>query len=147
MTPNGVTAVTVDAPAVTVTIDENTQKEVVTEKKAATLVTTVQAPTAKIINSECSSGTAQNVAGIVAFEHTVPLITGKLDPKYKYQPYAKKLEFCVVAKISGSWYKAKLPFENKVVAGTTLATFYMKSLPAESVTTTYSGKSAVELKC
>lgn len=145
VTPNGVTPVTVDAPAVTVTIDENTQKQVVTEKKAATLVTTAQAPTAKIINSECSSATAQNVT--VAFEHTVPLITGKLDPKYKYQPYAKKLEFCVVAKIGASWYKAKLPFENKVVAGTTLATFYMKSLPAESVTTTYSGKSAVELKC
>jgi hypothetical protein len=69
----------------------------------------------KIINTKCS-----NTAHVVKFTNAGVLIE-------KYQPYASELQVCVVAKISGKYYKStQSGFSNKAKAGTT-ASFYVKA--------------------
>jgi type II secretory pathway pseudopilin PulG len=122
--------VKVEVPAVTTTVYEGTSSA-----KGSVLSANLQ--TAMIINTECSA------AAPATYEHKVTLSGGGLEPKY--QPYAKKLEFCVVALISSKYYRYKspAPFENKVKAGTTIGPFYMKE-PSGSG---YSGASASKLTC
>ena len=80
---------------------------------------TANLQTAMFINTECSSAPS--------YKHKVTL-NGSGEVEQKYQPYAKKLEFCAVALIGGKYYKYKslAPFENKVKAGMTIGPFYMK---------------------
>ena len=72
--------------------------------------------TAMIIDTSCSST-----------QHKVTLNSAG-NIVQKYQPYAKELEFCVVALISGKYYKYKSPtkFENKLTTGTTIPSVYLK---------------------
>lgn len=118
--PHGVTSVKIEAPPLSVTVYEGTKS--VPGERLKTAIS------AMIINTECSSASAQNYAK-VPYEHNVTFTSnGELATASRYQPYAKKLEFCVVAKIGTEYYKYKspAPFENKVKAGTTVGTFYLK---------------------
>jgi Tfp pilus assembly protein PilV len=112
--PGMITTAQVEAPAVNAQVYEGTSSV-----HGAFLTANLQ--TAMLINTECSS------AAPSSYQHKVTLNSeGKVEQKY--QPYAKKLEFCVVALISSKYYKYKSPtsFENKAKAGTTIGPFYIK---------------------
>jgi type II secretory pathway pseudopilin PulG len=141
--PNLPSPVKVEVPAVNVTVYQRTKAEVEAGKKEV-----VTAPEyAMVINSECAGVTPVNAAKPVVFEHNVKLeALGHLEEPYRYQPYAKSLKFCVVANLGGTFYKYLSPaFENKVKAGTTIPSAYMKtaSKPPEYENTKTAGK----LKC
>jgi hypothetical protein len=134
--PNATTTVkNVEAPAVNVKVWEGTK---------ATKLAAITSNEAKIINTECKGQSAQPTLKEVSFEHKVSVAAGVI--VQKYQPYAKKLEFCVVAKlpaVGGSYYKylSPAPFENAKKAGTATIEVWMKEV-ASGYT-----KSAGELKC
>ncbi len=127
---SGVTEpVNVEVPAVQATVYEGTSGS-----KGQPLTANLQ--TAMFINTECSSAPS--------YQHKVKLnASGEVEQEY--QPYAKKLEFCIVALIGGKYYKYKspTPFENKVKAGMKIGPFYMK----ESAGSGYATPSSSPLTC
>jgi hypothetical protein len=127
------TAVTVEAPAVNFTVYEGTSAA----KGNPVAVST----SGKIINVECAATASQNFAS-VPYEHEVHLEAGG-HVAQRYQPYAKKLEFCIVALISGNYYKYKTPvaFANTSKTGTGEMFVYLKE-----VTSGYT-KSASKIEC
>lgn len=136
--------VTVEVPAVNVTVWEGT-------KGTPTLKHPPAAPTkgAMIINPECKGITPVGAAKAVTYEHpvTISTTTGHIEAPYLYQPYAKKLEFCFVALIAGKYYKYKSPspfIENKKAEGTAEIPVYIKE---PKTTAGYSGASAAKLEC
>lgn len=123
--------VKVEVPAVNAQVYEGTAKV-----HGAFLTANLQ--TAMFINTECAA------AAPASYQHKVTLGSeGKVEQKY--QPYAKKLEFCVVALIGGKYYKYKspAPFENKAKAGTTIGPFYI----TEAASSGYSGATVGKLTC
>ena len=140
--PNLPATVTIEAPAVNVTVWEGTKGTPTVKHPTAT------SNGAMIINPECSGVTPVGAAKAVTFEHKVKVstTTGNIEAPYLYQPYAKKLEFCFVALISGKYYKYKSPspfIENKKKEGTANIPVYIK----EPSTTAGYSNSAAELKC
>jgi type II secretory pathway pseudopilin PulG len=131
--PNAVAKVTLEAPAVKVTV---WQGESLAKKETELAKST----SAKIINPECSKTSAQNFKE-VPFERNVVISAGKLEPKYQYQPYATKLELCVSALLLGEWYKNTFPISNTVKAGGGPFTLYLKEKSANYK------KGKAELKC
>ena len=80
----------VEVPAVNVRVYEGTE--------AAKLSPIASAESAYITNEACKATTAQN--GAVTYKHKVAINgDGRLETKYKYQPYAKELILCVTAKL------------------------------------------------
>jgi type II secretory pathway pseudopilin PulG len=123
----------VEVAPVTATVDEG-----ISSLHGSPLTTNLQ--TAMIINTECST------ASPASYEHKVTLnSSGEIEQKYQYQPFAKKLEFCVVALISGKYYKYKspMPFENKT--GKSIGPIYIKEPVSASLG--YSGASNPKLTC
>jgi hypothetical protein len=93
--------------------------------------TAVQLENAMIINSECKGVTPVGAAKAVTYEHPVKVstTTGHIEAPYLYQPYAKKLEFCVTAKFGTTYYKYESPspyIENKIAGGTANIPIYLK---------------------
>jgi Tfp pilus assembly protein PilV len=120
--PNAVVTVPkVEAPALNVKVYEGTK---------AVKGAVATSNEAKIINTECAKLAAQPNIKEVPFEHKVSVAAGAL--VQKYQPYAKKLEFCVVVKIGVNYYKYKspAPFENSKKAGAVLIEVWMKEVAA-----------------
>jgi len=79
---------------------------------------------AKIINGECKGKAAQNYTSGVPYEHVITLTNGELETPYL--PYAKKLELCVVGKVSGKYYRHYFPFANTKKTGVK-ESLYLKS--------------------
>ena len=79
---------------------------------------------AKIINGECKGKAAQNYTSGVPYEHVITLTNGELETQYL--PYAKKLELCVVGKVSGKYYRHYFPFANTKKTGVK-ESLYLKS--------------------
>jgi type II secretory pathway pseudopilin PulG len=133
--PNGSTPVKLEVPAVNVTVYEGTSS-------ANGSPITGKPEHAMIINKGCEAATAQNYSGKVPYEHpNLEFTSGHL--VQKYQPYAKELQLCIVADLSNTYYKYKSPvFENKVKAGTTIPSVYMKNTEkvGEYEHTTVAGK-------
>jgi Tfp pilus assembly protein PilV len=127
--PGTIKVVNVEVPAVKAVVYEGTASVPI-----GPLTTNLQ--TAMFINTECSSA--------ATYQHKVTL-NGSGEVEQKYQPYAKKLEFCVVALIGGKYYKYKspTPFENKVKAGMTIGPFYIK----EPTGSGYTNGSSSQLTC
>ena len=97
---------------------------------------TTSIQTAMIIDTACSST-----------QHKVTLnSTGNIEQKY--QPYAKELEFCVVALISSKYYKYKSPttFANNLTAGTPNLPVYLKETPKTAPTNGYTDSTS-KLTC
>jgi type II secretory pathway pseudopilin PulG len=122
--PSVASPVKVEVPAVNVTVWEGTKG-----------TPTLKHPTvtAMIINTECKGATPPvRAAKAAAYEHTVNVstTTGNIEAPYLYQPYAKKLQFCAVAKIGATYYKYETPvgtpIENKEAKGTTVLSVYIK---------------------
>ncbi len=122
--PNKSTSVKLEVPAITVVV------------KTASGGSLVTSTSAKIINSECSSASAQNVSGTVPHEHVVAIKNGALEPKG--QPYAKALTLCVVFKEGTTWWKNSFALTNIAKAGTNAGEKYVK---------TGGTSSSSELKC
>ena len=101
------TKVKVEVPTVKVTVYEGAKAEGAVLKEAEL---------AMIINQECSAASAQNAAK-VAYEHKVTIMnTGELEQRY--QPYAKELKLCVVAKLAvKKYYKNTFLITNTKKAG------------------------------
>jgi type II secretory pathway pseudopilin PulG len=110
--PNGTVKPKVEVPAFNLTV----------YKGATTgegLLTT--ATSASIINKACASTT-----------HQVKITSAGL-LEQKYQPYAKELSVCVVALISGTYYKStQTGFSNTAKAGTNQSFFLKKTTPQSS---------------
>jgi Tfp pilus assembly protein PilV len=106
VTPNGVTHVKVEVPAVNVIVYEGSAagaSQGALDSKAE----------AKITNNECSNTV-----------HPVKLTsTGTLEQKY--QPYARKLTLCVSQVIGSQRYRYSTEFANTAKAGISLPTIYM----------------------
>ncbi len=133
--PNLTTTVKVEVPVVNITVYEGTSAS-----KGA-LVTS--ATSAKMFNPECKETNSQDFEP-VKYEHSLSLESGgHIVPKY--QPYAKALEFCVVALKSGTYYKYRTPststFANSAKAGTASMFVYLKE------TTSGYSKSTSVLTC
>ncbi len=118
-------SVNVEAPSVTATFWEGTKA---TPKKNPTKI-----ESAEIINSECEKValekiTPVNSTKVAAFEHPIKISTstGEIETPYTYQPYAKKLELCVVADISGTYYYYKEKLENTKKEGVALGSIYLE---------------------
>lgn len=91
--PGATAKVKLEVPEVNVKIWEGT--------KATPLLVIAKSESARIINKECENTSAQRYAtGAVPFKTVVKIAAGILEPKYRYQPYAKELELCVVAKMA-----------------------------------------------
>jgi hypothetical protein len=120
--PKGEPTVNVEVPTVSVSVYEGTSA------KQESLLK--KSEHAMIINKGCEKekATAQNYTSGVVYKHSVEIKEGHL--VQKYQPYAKELVLCVVAEIgSKKYYKyeSSSAFENKVKAGITIPTIYMKT--------------------
>ena len=124
--PNGTASVSkpLEVPEVKVLVDEGTSG---TPKKHVTSPESVY-----ITNKECEKQKSQNYTGEVPYKHKVALIAkgleheGELSPETAHQPFAKKLEFCVQAKVAKYDYRYRKSFENKTKAGISLGTVYLK---------------------
>lgn len=132
--PNTVAGpVKVEMPKVTVNVYEG--------KSGSTVLPS--ALHAMIINKACEGKTARtlnNGSLAVPYEHEVEIASGHLVPPY--QPYAAKLEICVVQKKSStSYFKYKGEFANTSASGVTVASIYMEA------TGTGHESSKSELKC
>jgi type II secretory pathway pseudopilin PulG len=94
---------------------------------------------AAIINTECN-GAKTNNGKTVEYKHEVKIASGGLESKYEYQPYAKKLEFCVVGKVivSGTtnYYESKTKFENITKTGFTIPAINLGSSSTPKVSST-----------
>jgi Tfp pilus assembly protein PilV len=126
--PNGEPHVKVEVPAVSVTVYEGTKEEVTKSEKADETPKYVTNPESiDMINAECSSATAQNEAP-VPYKHQVTLNSKGELAKGKWEPYSKKLEFCVSTKTgTKAYYKYDKAFENTAKAGHTIGAVYLKS--------------------
>ena len=118
VTPGGSASVKIEVPEVKVKVYEGTE--------AAKLKEVNPAESVYISNEACKGVTSQN--GAVTYQHKVALTAkGELEPKYKYQPYAKELVLCVVAKLSsGKYYRNTLKIANTKKAGTAELFLYLK---------------------
>jgi|GEM_PF-2075336 len=144
--PNLPASVNIEAPAVNVTVWEGTAGTPTVNHPAAIS----GEKGAMIINPECSGVTPVGASKAVTFEHPVKVSTstGKIEAPYLYQPYAKKLEFCFVALISGKYYRYRSPspfIENKEAKGTANIPVYIKE--AKTASNGYSGASTEKLEC
>ena len=135
VTPGGSASVKVEAPAVNVRVYEGTEAS-----KGAALN---GAESAYISNEACKAGTAQNVTGTVTYQRKVALNSeGRLETKYKYQPFAKELVLCVIAKLStGKYYRNAFKIANTKKAGTPETLLYLKAAGYKEAT------KLSELKC
>jgi Tfp pilus assembly protein PilV len=135
--PGGATSVKIEEPPLGGKIREGTKA--LPENAPSNIVA------AEIINPECSSSSAQNYTK-VPYEHNVEINSnGELSTTSKYQPYAKKLEFCVVAKIGSKEYRkyrSATPIENKTKTGGTIGEIYLKE-----TSTGYSKSTTTALTC
>lgn len=117
----------------TVTVEEPQVNELVMSGTSASSPGTVVTSTsAKLINKECASTSAQNYT-TVPYEHVTEVVAGRLKPRYA--PYAKSLELCVVWLEGGKYYKNKTTFANATKAGSTELTFYANGTGVTSTTT------------
>ena len=118
VTPGSSTSVKVEVPAVNVRVYEGTE--------AAKLSPIASAESAYINNEACKAVNSQN--GAVTYKHKVAINgEGRLETKYKYQPYAKELILCVIAKLaSGKYARNTLKIENAKKAGTAELFLYLK---------------------
>jgi Tfp pilus assembly protein PilV len=117
----------------TVTVEEPQVNELVMSGTSASSPgTTVTSTSAKLINKECASTSAQNYT-TVPYEHVTEIVAGRLKPRYA--PYAKSLELCVAWLEGGKYYKNKTTFANATKAGSTELTFYAKGTGVTSSTT------------
>jgi hypothetical protein len=117
--PNLTAKVTIEAPAVNVTVY---QGSIVSEGVLAS------AASAKIFNPECKG--KANQRGTMPTEYPVTISNGEL--VQKYLPYAKKLELCVAAKVGGTYYKNKLAIANTKKTGTSSLSLFLKGAGSES---------------
>ena len=133
VTPGGSTIDKLEVPAVNVRVYEGTE--------AAKLNPVNPAESVTITNEECKGTTAVN--GPVTYQHKVALTSeGRLENKYKYQPYAKELVLCVTAKLSsGKYYRNTLKIANNKKAGTAETFLYLKGAGFKE------SSKAAELKC
>ncbi len=119
VTPGGTTTDKVEVPAVNVRVYEGTE--------ASKLNAIASAESAYITNEGCKAATtSQN--GPVTYKHKVAINSeGRLETKYKYQPYAKELILCVIAKLAtGKYARNTLKIENAKKAGTAELFLYLK---------------------
>ncbi len=118
VTPGGSTSVKLEVPEVKVRVYEGTE--------AAKLSPISSAESAYITNEACKSATAQN--GTVTYKHKVAInAEGRLENRYKYQPYAKELVLCVIGKLStGKFARNTLKIANTKKAGTAELFLYLK---------------------
>lgn len=93
----------------------------------------ISSTSAKLINKECASTSAQNYT-TVPYEHTIEVVAGRLKPRYA--PYAKSLELCVAWLEGGKYYKNKTTFANTAKAGSTEVAFYAKGAGVSSPSST-----------
>ncbi len=115
--PGATTTVTVEEPQINLLVMSGTG--------ASSPGTAITSTSAKLINKECSSSSAQNYA-TVPYEHSIEVSAGRLNPRYA--PYAKSLELCVAWLEGGKYYRYKPPaFANSAKAGTTETTLYAKA--------------------
>jgi Tfp pilus assembly protein PilV len=127
-----------ELPTVNVKVNESA-------KPTKTLLKAASVESAMFINTECKGQTAQNFGTEVPYKHPVKFLAaaGEIEEKYRRQPFAKKMELCVVAKISGKWWKYTTPaFENKTKLGTTLAEIFLAEAGTGHV-----GPSGTKLEC
>ncbi|HEX4484514.1 MAG TPA: type II secretion system protein [Solirubrobacteraceae bacterium] len=127
--PNQTASVKVEVPMVNLKVMSGT---------SASPGSLLTATSAKLINTECKSKSAQNYATTVPYEHVIKVISGRLEPRYA--PYAKSLELCVAfGPESGKYYRYKASFANNLKAGTTETTIYAKTTGTglSSATTAY----------
>ena len=120
--PGPTKSVEVEAPPVSVTVDEG---ESVTNHGNPLS----SSYSATVINPECKGKTAQTT---VPYKHEDKIVTGKLE--VPYLPYAKQLELCVVAKIGSYYYKNTSSFSNTAKTGTTASTVYLTSSSSKKTT-------------
>jgi Tfp pilus assembly protein PilE len=127
--PNQTASVKVEVPMVNLKVMSGT---------SASPGSLLTATSAKLINTECKSKSAQNYATTVPYEHVIKVISGRLEPRYA--PYAKSLELCVAfGPESGKYYRYKASFANNLKAGTAETTIYAKTTGTglSSATTAY----------
>ena len=138
--PGETAKVTLEVPEVNVEVFEGTS--------ATPLEVIPESSSAKIINNECENTSAQRYAtGAVPYKSVVKLKEGKLEPKYRYQPYAKELQLCVVAKLGFNYYKRTFSGVTAGVAGianTKKATAVQKRYLK---TAGYEGGTSTKLEC
>ena len=125
LTPGTAYSVKVEVPAVNVEVFEGTKA---TPQKKIT-----NPEYAYISNEACKTGTAQNITGTVAYQHKVNLNEGKLENKYKYQPFAKELVLCVTAlapvvgkETEKKYFRNTLKIENLKKAGSAAYQLYLQ---------------------
>ncbi len=121
LTPGATYKVKVEVPAVNVEVFEGTKT---TPKNKIT-----NPEYAYISNEACKGASAQNQTSI-AYQHKVNLNEGKLETKYKYQPYAKELVLCVTAYegTAKKYYRNTFKIENLKKAGSAAYKFYLQEV-------------------
>ena len=145
VTPGGSTTDKVEVPAVNVEVFEGT--------KAKPLSALASAEYAYITNEACKATTSQN--GAVTYQHKVALTAGgKLESKYKYQPYAKELVLCVTAytpivgkESEKKYFRNTFKIENAKKAGTGTYKFYLQELKNTEDSGKEENATAGKLKC
>jgi Tfp pilus assembly protein PilX len=121
VTPNGTVTVNepLEEPPVKVTVYEGTSG-------AGKKNLLPSAESAYITNTKCEKQKAQNYPSGVTYKREVNISNGALTQETAHQPYAKELEFCVTARVEGSYYRARVSFENKARGGVTVPAIYLK---------------------
>jgi type II secretory pathway pseudopilin PulG len=118
----------VEVPAVNVTVYEGTETEVKNAKAKGEAPKVITSPESiDMVNIECSTAIAQNHTK-AEYKHPVTLSSKGELANGEYQPYAKKLEFCVSTKLgTKEYYKSVTSFANEKKAGVTIGPIYLKS--------------------
>jgi type II secretory pathway pseudopilin PulG len=129
--PGAISKVKVEEPQVNLLLMSGTKSGTSTAGAA------INSTSAKLINTECKSSSAQNLT-TVPYERTIEVVNGRLKPRYA--PYAKSFEVCVAWLEGGKYYRNKTTFANTAKAGSTETTYYAKA-------SGYSGPSTTALPC